>query len=171
MRVLGIDQSYTSTGVTVIDSDDDVDLLYYYSIIRSNIEQDKFDRAKQISSVLQDLCRANKPNYVGIEGLAFGMRGDATRDLAGLQFLIVNKIRELEIKVFIIAPNSVKKIGAGKGNAKKEEMYAALPLEVKTKFLATGAKKTTGLYDLTDSYFIAKATILEAKSLTLIKTI
>lgn len=162
MRILGIDQSYTGTGFSLIDTNNSVDILIEYGIIRSNIEKDKFDRSKDIAIDVYALCLIHKPDYVGIEGLAFGMRGDSTRDLAGLQFMIVNKIRELGLKVFVVPPNSVKKVGTGKGNAKKEEMYAALPLEVKEKFIKTGAKKTTGLYDLTDSYFIAKATIIEA---------
>lgn len=161
MRIIGIDQSYTSTGFTIFENDIVID----YGLIRSDPKQDTFDRARQLANDLAALSLVHNPHAIGLEGLAFGMRGDATRNLAGLQYLIIDRLRDSNNKVFIIAPNSVKKVATGKGNAKKEELYAALPQDVKDKFIKTGAKKTTGLFDLTDAYFIGKATILEVNKI------
>jgi Holliday junction resolvasome RuvABC endonuclease subunit len=97
---------------------------------------------------------------VALEGLAFSKMGNATRDLAGLQFSIITYLRYVcQYKTLIISPNTVKKTATGKGNAKKEEMYEALPQEVKNLFKDMNLKKTTGRYDLTDSYWIGKSAV------------
>ena len=152
MRILGIDQSYTSSGLVII-ADGEVELCEKYS---SDKSEDSFARAWDISVFIRNVAVTRKVDFVGIEGLAFGMRGDATRDLAGLQFCIVNLLREQEFAVEVIAPNAVKKFATGNGKAQKQELYEALPLNTQTKFLELGVKKTTGLYDLTDAYWIAK---------------
>jgi Holliday junction resolvasome RuvABC endonuclease subunit len=86
------------------------------------------------------------------------MRGNATRDLAGLQFVIINKLRfKGTYSVDIIAPNAVKKLATGNGKAKKQELYEALPESTQKAFDELGVKKTTGRYDLTDAYWIAMA--------------
>ena len=56
-------------------------------------------------------------------------------------------------------PNTVKKVATGKGKADKQELYEALPLKPQALFSEKmGLKKTTGLYDLTDAYWIGVAT-------------
>jgi Holliday junction resolvasome RuvABC endonuclease subunit len=59
-------------------------------------------------------------------------------------------------KVEVVVPGTVKKFATGSGKATKEEMIDSLPKHVREYFDALGVKKTTGLADLTDAYFIAK---------------
>lgn len=162
MIVIGVDQSYTSTGFTTYDSINNI--VIECGLIKSPIALDKFDRARYVADTLSVICKQYNPLLIGLEGLAFGMRGDATRDLAGLQWLIVDEFRRNKFEVMIISPKSVKKVATGSGKAKKEEMYAALPDSVKEKFIKSGAKKSTGLYDLTDSYFLAKIAATEVNN-------
>ncbi len=155
MKIIGIDQSYSCTGICVFEDGE----LIHSEVLKTTKDIDKFERASIIAEYILSTAVFNEPDCVGIEGLAFGMRGDATRDLAGLQFCIINKLRfEGNFKVEIIAPNAVKKFATGDGRAKKEELYEALPQITQKTFLDIGVKKTTGLYDLTDAYWIAKAT-------------
>jgi Holliday junction resolvasome RuvABC endonuclease subunit len=99
----------------------------------------------------------HKPDFIALEGLAFGMTGNATRDLAGLQFSIITVARYIDlINIEIVTPLSVKKFATDNGKAKKEDMIAALPILVGDMFRERGFKKTTGLADLADAYFIAK---------------
>lgn len=157
--VIGIDQSYNSTGVCVMDSDKRVLDLFIIKIPTS--VGDIFARANAVADKIAALLSKYMPIGIGLEGLAFAMMGDATRDLAGLQFTVVNKLRYAYDfhQIVIPPPNTVKKLATGMGNAKKEALYEALPEEIKKLIEEKNYKKTTGRYDATDSYWIAVYTL------------
>lgn len=157
--VIGIDQSYTSTGVCVMNSDKQV--LELFTIKTPASVGDIFARANAIADQVAQLVSKYMPIGIGLEGLAFAMTGDATRDLAGLQHTIVNKLRYSHNydKIVIPTPNTVKKIATGKGNSKKEALHEALPEEIRKRIEASNYRKTTGMYDVTDAYWIAIYTL------------
>jgi len=158
MKVMGIDQSFTSSGIIILNNDD----IIYAECFRTNKKNNRFNRAYEITVHITQLIAKYDPDIIAIEGLAFSMRGNATRDLAGLQFVIVTYLQEvLNTEVDIIAPLTVKKFATGSGNAKKEDMISHLPEDALDLFLATGVKKTTGLADLADAYWIAKITSIK----------
>lgn len=162
MKILAVDQSFTSCGLIVFDDSKMIELYRFVS----NKQLDNFDRAWEVASAVRSTALKHSVLYVALEGLAFGGVGDATRNLAGLQYTIVTTLRNIDyIDTLIIPPTNVKKMATGKGNAKKEDLHAALPQEVKDIFAANNWKKTTGLFDMTDAYWIGQATmaILEAK--------
>ena len=155
MIVLGIDQSYNSTGIVVLDVEVS-DNIIYSGKYKSNPEFNRFGQAYEIAMHISNVVDTFKPDIVAIEGLAFGMKGNVTRDLGGLQFVIVSHLQEVKKQpVKIMAPLTVKKYATGSGRAKKEEMIKALPKHALNNFLKLGVKKTTGLADLADSYWIA----------------
>lgn len=100
---------------------------------------------------------------VCIEGIAASASGDATRGLAGLQFLIMSKFLDeqeddfMELKepfaIDVVPPTTVKKFATDNGRADKEDVFEALPSEVKEKF--SEYPKTKGRYDLADAYWIS----------------
>ena len=153
MYNMGVDQSYKSCAIVILKGGE----LIEAKIFSSDGEEDIFKRARQIAADIMEVVNKYHPNIeVGIEGLAFGMRGDATRDLAGLLFTIVNQLQEI-VDPVIISPRSVKKI-AGDGSSAKQDMVDNLPPVIRTHFMEVmGRKKSTGLYDLTDAYWIAVA--------------
>lgn len=155
MRYLGIDQSYTSSGIVIMDDDN---VLVHSEIYKTDKEQDVFTRAWNISEKAVALIKEYGVESVSIEGLAFGsVNANATRDLAGLQFLIVSKVRIVQgIPIEIIAPTSLKKFATTSGKATKKDMIAALPGTVLEHFKSQGFRVTTGLADLTDAYFLAQ---------------
>jgi Holliday junction resolvasome RuvABC endonuclease subunit len=159
MRIvsMGIDQSYNSCGVVFIDQDQN--LLEFFKL-SSNKEDDIYARSQKITNEISSLIDKFSPNVVGLEGLAFSKFGNATRDLAGLQFTIVHRIRYYHNLrgPIIVAPNMLKKFVI-KGNATKDEMVANLPTNVLDSFKLRNLKKTTGLYDMTDAYWIARFTL------------
>lgn len=157
--IIGIDQSYTSTGVCVINSDKQV--LELFTITASTSIGDTFARSNYIADEICKLVTKHSPVGVGMEGLAYAMTGDATRDLAGLLFVVVNKLRYVHNydNIITIPPNTLKKLATGKGNAKKELLYIALPEDVKKLIEANNYRKTTGMYDVTDAYWIAIYTL------------
>jgi len=153
MIVLGIDQSYNASGIVVLESDD----IIHSECFKSNKEFDRFGQAYEVAIHIANVIDTYKPDVIAIEGLAFGMKGNVTRDLGGLQFVIVAHLQEVKKQpVKIIAPLTVKKFATGSGRAKKDEMIKSLPNYALNKFLELGVKKTTGLADLADAYWIAK---------------
>jgi Holliday junction resolvasome RuvABC endonuclease subunit len=153
MKFLGIDQSYSGTGVVIIEGD----MVISFDKFTSDKSKDIFERCWDVVSQIRQYIKDHNPNYVAIEGLAFGMTGNATRDLAGLQFSIITTAKYIDgVDIDIITPLSLKKFATGNGKAKKDDMMAAIPANVLDMFKARGYKKTTGLADLTDAYFLAK---------------
>lgn len=154
MRILGIDQSFTSTGCVILEDDKFV----YAQKITSDVGLDKVDRAWQIAHDIEFLATRGDIHHIALEGLAFGMRGDATRDLAGLQFIIIAVLRHhgKYDNIKIVSPLSAKKFATGSGKADKNAMMDCLPKDVREEFDKLGVKKSTGLKDLADAYWIAR---------------
>jgi len=151
---MGIDQSYTSCGVVLINEQKEV--LNCYRITSSKTD-DIYQRAQTITNTVSSLIQKHDPYVIGLEGLAFSNFGNATRDLAGLQFCLVQRIRYYHNHHYgpvIVAPKELKKY-AFKGNATKDNMVDKLPQAVLDLFKEHNFKKTTGLYDVTDAYWIA----------------
>lgn len=153
MIYLGIDQSYTSSGLVVVNGDK----LLYASVFKTPKDMDVFERAWRIGDHVLEVIEKFGVESVAIEGLAFGMTGNATRDLAGLQFVIVNKVRQIAGKpVMIVSPKSLKVFATTNGKATKKEMIGAVP-EGDLEFLkGQGYKLTTGLADMADAYHLAQ---------------
>lgn len=163
MRILAIDQSYTSSGLVILDDGS----ITHAELFSSVPTEDIFMRAWAVTEHIQKLAGKFKPDFVAMEGLAFSKFGNATRDLAGLQYMIMGILRFVEgYEVLVISPNTVKKVATGKGNAKKELLLESLPEDVKSRFVSMGAKKTKGLYDLSDAYWIGRAGIIELENRT-----
>lgn len=158
-RFIGIDQSYTSCGVVVLNEDGSV---HSFDTIKT-VGEDIFLRARQVAQELETIVnQQHNLQTIGIEGLAFSKFGNATRDLAGLQFVIMNTLRhELGQEVKIVSPNSLKKFATGSGKAKKQEMVDFLPEHVIDLFKQE-YKKSNGLYDVADAYWIAKYVLDES---------
>lgn len=152
---LGIDQSYTCTGYVLVDESG---AMYKFGTFKTNKEKDIYARALELADFIKKIVKDNGIKDVRIEGLAFGIRGDATRDLAGLQFTVITGLRaaDPEVKVTVIPPTSLKKFATGTGKSDKAAMMTAVPTEVMDQFVTAKYKKSSGLADLADAYWLAK---------------
>lgn len=158
MKILAIDQSYTSSGIVILEDGE----MTHFELFTTDPTKDIFSRAWEVATHINSMVLGRNPDHIVMEGLAFSKFGNATRDLAGLQFVIVTLLRFVtKYNVIIIPPNTVKKVATGSGKAKKEQLLEALPIAVKERFVAAGAKKTKGLYDLSDAYWIGQSGLVE----------
>lgn len=156
MKILAVDQSYTSCGIVVLNDEK----MVYCEKLTTDKTKDMFDRAWEVAEHLRAIALNCKPDKVALEGLAFAGAGNATRDLAGLQYVIVTTLRKLDgWNVEIVTPTEVKRTATGKGCAGKDELVDALPGEIRSEFDALGVKKTTGLQDLSDAYWIGRTAL------------
>ena len=145
IKVLGIDQSFTSTGWWFGDDRN--------GIITSDKSLDKFTRMKQVADSVSSLCDSLSATHVVLEGLPFMSRSNVTRDLAGLQAVILVELLdryEIDNTVIIIPPTSLKKYATDSGRATKTDMINSVPKEIRDKFTATGKSRE----DLADAYWL-----------------
>lgn len=155
MITMGVDQSYTSSGFCIVDGNSNH--VTDFGTFTTSKELDVYDRANLVADFIIDKAVACGVGHISIEGLAFGIRGDATRDLAGLLFTIVGNVRRRapHIGLTIIAPTSLKKFATGTGKSDKAAMIAAVPQTTLDRFVEAKYKKTTGLADIVDAYWLA----------------
>lgn len=152
---LGIDQSYTCTGYVLVDESGE---MYKFGTFKTTKESDIYARSIELAEFITKLVKDNNVKDVRIEGLAFGGSGDATRNLAGLQFVVITNLRTAhpDTKVTIIAPTSLKKFATGSGKSDKLAMISSVPEKVMDEFVTAKLKKSSGLADVTDAYWLAK---------------
>lgn len=151
--IMGIDQSYNSTGYCILKGNTIVEV----GIIKSNKDDDIYTRALAIATQLVEKVKQHNITTVKMEGLAFSGFGNATRDLAGLLFTIVTQLRQHNpnISIEIVQPTSLKKMATGNGKATKKDMMASVPIEALSTITSSGYKASTGMADLVDAYWLA----------------
>ncbi len=152
MKIISIDQSYTCCAYTIFNDGN----METFGTIRSNKDHTKFQRALYVATSLLTVYNDCHPDVLCIEGLSFGATGNVTRDLAGLLFTIINIINNEHdnLRYYLFAPTTVKKTATGSGRASKQEMIDVLPDDIKDQFIHSGYRKTTGLADLSDAFWI-----------------
>ena len=123
MIYIGIDQSFTGTGVTIYYNNQYQ--FYLISTKKNNINK-SIDYTLRMIDIINNIDylikQFNKKNIlIGIEGVSFGSKG-VLADLGGLSHLLQYYFITNQIKFYIIPPTVVKKFFTNKGNASKMEM-------------------------------------------------
>jgi Holliday junction resolvasome RuvABC endonuclease subunit len=156
MLIASIDQSFTHTAICIFDYD--TKSLLDFTVIKTKKIKKETPFELRIINIIEELFIFLEKYPIGhivLEGLSMNRNSIMARPLAGLYYSLCIEFYRRNIPYTNVPPTSVKKF-AIKGNAKKEEMYEVLPIDIKEVFLTSGYKKTTGLLDLTDSYFIGQ---------------
>jgi Holliday junction resolvasome RuvABC endonuclease subunit len=152
---MGLDQSFTSTGWYIEDTEQG---LFKYGIITSNKANNNYLRSMTVAEEVCNLVHKYKVTDITLEGLPFMSKSNITRDLAGLQFVIISYLLQIGftvgLDITIIPPSQLKKFATGSGKATKQEMFEALPAEICNSVGKT--PKTQGRYDITDAYWLSQ---------------
>lgn len=126
MILLGIDPSLTGTALTFYNTNSN---QYQHHLIKSERTKntkcpsiDNTRRIKNICNSIDNFMTKEKPNYIIIEGLAYGAKGRAVMTLGGLSHMIREVFLSKEIPFIIIPPKTLKKYWTGSGNANKTMM-------------------------------------------------
>lgn len=169
---VGIDQSLTSTGFFLFLCDDvkKSPVQYEYQVFETKKgegELNKLERCVYIADSVVEKIDAWREGYpftevkISIEGLSNSSFGQATRDLAGLQFIILDTLVEAGYKdIEIVAPKRLKKFATGNGNASKQMMIEKLPQCFLDKFKQQKLTKKKH-EDLADAYWLAMNSVNE----------
>ncbi len=114
---------------------------------------DVFYRARMISAELITLIDHYRVQTIIMEGLSFGSKGNATRDLAILMGTIQARLKGFPV---IVPPPTLKKFATGNGKANKEEMVQAIETHDAELFeKLMNIPKTKGREDIADAYWLA----------------
>lgn len=181
MRILTIDQSMASCAFIVIDGEEPIykEVMHTTGSDNPKAYQTKFDNPVEqmrfIARRIAEVACSFKVEHIVSESLSFGSAGNATRDLAGLFFVIQSTLLDSGFsmsQIHMVAPTSAKswarnilpeEIRGVKGSLikmGKDEMMQACKILVPN--LLDGYTKTGkngGSTDLADAYLIGRCFI------------
>lgn len=138
MRILGIDTSLTATGLARVDVQpiEDDDPLAAYIAATATVgapkpTKDKSKRAmaRRVNALIEQVewCfKQDKPDAVGMEGLAFGARGEGAWVLPWVFGRVIELCEAYDVPLQIVATSARAKFACGKGNADKDTVLAAM---------------------------------------------
>lgn len=124
MIVAGVDLSLTSTGIALVSTEE---ALRPETLRVRTKPTDGSTLQRMRVVVAETFAAVRQARYVVIEGLSFGSHGSATRDLAGLWWLMVDVLASAEREALgrglgIVAPDTLKLWATGSGRASKAEV-------------------------------------------------
>lgn len=119
MNYIGLDISFTGTGLVVIDTSFEI---LKEELISSNSEESIECRIIDINDRIFSKIEKYKDSKICIEGLSFSSRGQSTLDLAGLHFYIRTTLFRDNYIFYIIPPTTLKKFVTGTGRCQKNLM-------------------------------------------------
>ena len=114
--VVGVDSSLTATGLCELSDDLEV-VLSTVGTKAGPGARHKLGRMRYLADDIAQRCVLS--NVVMFEGPSFASKGSATRDLAGLWWLVLDRLDELKVTVGVVPPSVLKKWTTGKGTASK----------------------------------------------------
>lgn len=158
---MGVDQSLSSTGICIGDGVSALEYLDYFSTKKiSDEELADIKRVKEISEHIVKLAKEYKVSHIYLEAISYGSTGRATRQLAGLLFVMASDLIDEGFDVHIVPPTSLKKFATGKGNSGKDVMMSSLPKNILDE---VNKVKKSSRDDLTDAYWLMRYAYEEQK--------
>jgi len=163
---IGIDQSMTHTGVTVLKYINDIDfeIIESFGIVTSadNTFEERVFKIKD--KIIETLVKYDKNHtFISIEGLAFSPgRTNNRAMLFGLFSIILMHLYENEYRYEIVPPTTLKKRYTGSGKAKKEDMLMSTNDMEKIRLSEFSKLKVSSkkFEDIIDSFALAKTAFL-----------
>jgi Holliday junction resolvasome RuvABC endonuclease subunit len=126
MRVMGLDLSLTSTGVSIDGQT---------SVIA--VKTRGAERLYDISSMVLERCNTMGVQIVGVEGYSFASRNSQAHSIGELGGAVRMRLWERNIPYIEIPPTCRAKFATGRGNASKGEVISAI--SAKTGLVFSGA--------------------------------
>lgn len=141
MRVLGIDTSLTGTGLALIDVTtapagavpEGVPTAWEMDTVRVAAPKPSADKSKRamarrvkvLMDQVEDCFREDRPDHVGMEGLAYTAGNASAWVLAWVWGEAIALCEKYDVPLTIVAPTARAKFATGKGTASKDQVLAA----------------------------------------------
>ena len=186
MRIIGIDQSLTSTGVTDIMYDENYtvkDFKYYFTTSAStkkskndvypvyiNKEFKSTDKALVITEKVFEKIdeRKSDETYIAFEGGSYASSGTLFQ-LGQISGMLMSRAGERNFHIQQYEPSRIKLFATGKGKGDKLPIFKAFMkqdnefLKKLVDYFPKGKHTTSGFMDIIDSYFISQLLLLEVQ--------
>lgn len=159
LYIMGIDQSFTNTGITILKQINKQEQeIIHSTCISTSMEYAAEERMFAIINFILEKCRCFCISAVAIESPAYQVTSNNGRLLSGLFFSLLTHFLREEISYFPVNPKSLKKFATGSGGADKKSMREALSSEeLKKLSYLSGIKPTSKKFeDIVDSFWLAK---------------
>lgn len=114
--------------------------------------QDAIHTTDLIFDVIKD-CE-----FVAIEGLAFGSKGNRLAEISGYQYLLRQRLLYADIPFAVYPPTTIKKF-AGSGKYNKDDMYQEFlkeDVDLAYRLKNLNCELIKPIDDLVDAYFVCK---------------
>jgi len=116
---VGIDPSFSGSGVIVLDKDGEI---IEEKLITTDSKQSVEERLIDIREQLSFIPVIVNLKSIYFEGPSYSSNGQFALQMGALHFMIRMMFFESKVEYKIIAPGTLKKFVTGKGNAKKDLM-------------------------------------------------
>lgn len=156
LRVVGLDLSLTSTGMSDGQSVHAVQTAPDQGSLEARMDVILISCMSFVGSPTQwtdDHPADQMADLVVIEGAAFGARGNAVDQLAGLRMLVRHRLYRMGVPFALVPPTALKAYTTGHGSASKTQMVSALGSRHRVDLKQYKVKD--GRYDMADAYALA----------------
>lgn len=116
---VGIDPSFTGTGVIILDEDTNIKTQ---KLITTNSKNSVEERLIKIIQEITFITTQEENVKVYLEGPSYSSNGAFALQMGALHYYIRIFLYKNNIQYEVIAPSKLKKFVTGKGNCKKELM-------------------------------------------------
>jgi len=119
---VGLDLSYTGTGIVLLD---DEGLIFTSKLISSSKDEGWEKRILSIFNEVIQIVIDSKIQMINIEGLAFGKRVGKILEIGGLHYYFRARFTALKIPYIVTPPSQLKKYVIGsqpRGKGSKKEL-------------------------------------------------
>lgn len=148
MRIIGIDPGLAIVGYSILDIEQDENILVSSGSIQTDKNKTDASRLYEIQRDLTVLLDKFKPQAASIEKLFYFKNQKTVIPVAEARGVILSVLEAKSVPIFEYTPIEVKQMIAGYGRATKEEVARMVEMSVKYK-------KLPKLDDTLDSIAIA----------------
>jgi len=146
---VGIDPSFNSTGIIVLDENAEIVDQKNFSLAKYDEIEEKLLKFEEFISFIPSIVRLGG---VHIEGPSYMSKGKYVLQMGALHFLLRLYLYKRDVFFKVIAPGTLKKFVTGKGNAKKDLMLLRVYKKWGVEFEVD---------DLADAYGLARMALEE----------
>lgn len=131
-RIIGVDQSLTSTGVAVVEGGRFVSVERVRPKMKAKLDGMAKREAEHVrlEEILQAIrthtLTASHQPIVGLEGPAMGIKGAAVVQIFGLYILLKQELYRMGVPYYVVPPSTVKLYATGNGAAGKDDVLSAM---------------------------------------------